>query len=64
MSDTRKCVVRWNHKEEPGDFVQYGTMIVYDEGNHPLQVTSAVVEMHDGRVLEVEPSLIKFVRVA
>jgi len=36
-------------------------MITYDEGNNPLQKSSAIVERDDGQVLEVEPSQIKFI---
>ena len=61
MKETRKCTVRWSHKTEEGNFVQYGTRIIYDDGNNPLQKSSAIVEMEDGQVVEVDPSQIKFI---
>jgi hypothetical protein len=42
-----------------GYMVQYGTQIIYDEGNNPLQKTVAIVEADDGRILQVEPSNVR-----
>lgn len=43
-----------------GVFIQYGTKLVYDDGNQPHSVTMAVVEADDGQVLEAEPKTIRF----
>jgi len=61
MKETRRCTVRLSHEKKEGNFVQYGTKIIYDEGNNPLQASSAIVEMDDGSVVEVEPSRIVFI---
>lgn len=65
MSDPRPCSVYFGHGDkQTGMFIQYGTRVIYDEGNNPIQVSSAIVEMDSGRVVEVEPSTVIFGRSA
>lgn len=58
MEDKRKCIVSGRIEAY---FIKFGTQIIYDDANNPLQRTSAIVEAIDGRILEVEPSQIKFI---
>lgn len=60
MEETRKCEVEGFH--EKGNFVKYGKMVKTDEGNNYFQSDSAIVELDSGRVIEVEPSRIKFIK--
>lgn len=60
MEETRRCEVSGFH--EKGNFIKYGKMVVTDEGNNYFQQDSAVVELDDGRVIEVKPSQIKFLK--
>ena len=60
MEETRKCEVEGFH--EKGNFIKYGKMVKTDEGNNYFQSDSAIVELDSGRVIEVEPSRIKFIK--
>ena len=62
MSDPRKCQVEFPHGLISGMFIQYGSAVVYDDSDRVFQKTIAIVETDSGRVLEVEPARIRFVK--
>ncbi len=59
---TRRCEVFGSHEKVFGNFIKYGTMIIYDEGNNPLQKDCAIVEADSGRVYQVDPNQIQFIK--
>ena len=61
-AEQRKCVVHHGSgmRDIEGVFIQYGTKIVYDEGNQAHSVTTAIVEADDGQVHVVAPEKISF----
>jgi hypothetical protein len=58
----RRCEVLGFHEKIFGNFIKYGKMIVHDEGNHPLQIDCAIVETDSGRVYQVDPNQILFIK--
>lgn len=66
MNQNRKCVVVFTEKSggptkcEHGIFRQFGSRVVTDEGNNKMQETIAIVEMNDGRLIEVKPTDVTF----
>ncbi|MBY7784471.1 hypothetical protein KW437_22010 [Vibrio fluvialis] len=63
-SEVRPCLVKRGlaDKPLPATFLRFGDHRDFDESNNPFTVTVAIVELEDGRVLEVAPSQIKFVK--
>lgn len=65
MSDAvevRRCTVGAPRFHEPksGNFIKYGVVFDTDEANHMHAVDVAIVELDDGRVIEVAPRCITF----
>ena len=58
----RRCEVLGFHEKIFGNFIKYGTMIIHDEGNNPLQKDCAIVETDSGRVYQVDPNQIQFIK--
>ncbi len=57
MTEKRRCRVGENY----GNFACYGSQPCYDDSNHMIGMqTLAVVELDDGRVVEVEPHKVVF----
>jgi hypothetical protein len=63
MAETRECIVHGGEHGEPkrGWFHQFGTSYYSDGAGDQHDRTVAIVEMEDGRVIEVEPSQVRFV---
>ena len=58
----RACLVRVDHGEEEGIFHMFGHVKDLDEGNNPYVHLIAVVELKDGRVIQVEPGFLRFAK--
>lgn len=61
MVETRPCEIAqsWG-PAKVGTFHRWGTAITYDDANQPHDKSIAIVELEDGKVIEVSPSEVKF----
>ncbi|WP_153065806.1 hypothetical protein [Achromobacter xylosoxidans] len=59
--DVRKCEIHIYGKIQAGNFYRFGDSIYFDDGNNPMPKTVAIVELADGKVVEVEPNQIRFI---
>lgn len=62
MSESRKCEVVIDGDAYYGDFIQFGSHVIYDESNRMHDVTRAIVELDNGQVVLVEPNKIRFLK--
>ncbi|MGF6417053.1 hypothetical protein ABH900_000514 [Stenotrophomonas sp. AN71] len=58
----RACTVGFGDGEREGIFHMFGHVKALDEGNNPYVHLIAVVELKDGRVIEVEPASVRFAK--
>ncbi|AXH61172.1 hypothetical protein [Providencia huaxiensis] len=58
--EKRRCKVVGIHDQPEGDFIKYAPIKMLDNANEPYVAEQAIVELDDGRVVEVSPSQIRF----
>lgn len=63
MSDEQRRVVVTGLYDKPeGTFVKFAQMKFYDDSNQLHTAEQAIIELDDGRVINVEPSSIRFIK--
>ncbi|MCW0507213.1 hypothetical protein [Aeromonas piscicola] len=63
MEETRKCEIPQSYGDpKPAVFHRWGDKLIYDDEGRPQRITTAVVEFQDGKVAQVEPQSVKFIK--
>ncbi|WP_273799384.1 hypothetical protein [Proteus mirabilis] len=50
------------HDKPEGNFIKYAPIKMLDNANEPYVAEQAIVELDNGRVVEVNPSEIRFIK--
>ena len=48
--------------DEEATFIKFGKSVTYDEGNNPIPIDIAIVELDSGKVVEIKPRSITFIK--
>lgn len=48
--------------DEEGTFIKFGKSVTYDDGNNPIPIDIAIVELDSGKVVELKPKSISFIK--
>ncbi len=59
MEQIRDCIVRFESGNEKGKFHRWADVKDLDDANQPYTHTVALVELEDGKIVEVPPSQLR-----
>lgn len=60
--EKRRCTVMSLHDKPEGNFIKYAPIKMLDNANEPYVAEQAIVELDNGRVVEINPSEIRFIK--